>query len=276
LNTFTDYDFETPVSRLKRGTYTVTTGYQDIAAAIRRQIEQGQHRPGEPIPTEQALAERFGCARLTVRRALDMLKREGLLASRTSQGTYVPYPTVQLAVSRYRSVIDPHRHDAHLGPWEATVAAHGFTGDAQVYAVTFQPASGQVAQLLGIPVGADTVCRHRHMTIEGEVAQVQHAYMPGDIAEGTPFASEDNIVGGVYAAMTSAGIEVHFCREEIGARPARRDETIELDLPDGACVLDLWRVTYGAVRGPRRAVEATQTIATASRNRLVYDDLPLR
>lgn len=56
---------------------------------LRRIITSGSLRPGERLPTERELSGRFGVARNTVRRALDELSRDGLIARHIGRGTFV-------------------------------------------------------------------------------------------------------------------------------------------------------------------------------------------
>ncbi len=53
---------------------------QRIADAIRARVAAGSLRPGEPLPNESELVERFGASRPTVREALRILEAEGLVA----------------------------------------------------------------------------------------------------------------------------------------------------------------------------------------------------
>lgn len=50
-----------------------------IAASLRRQIIIGELRPGEPLPNEAALMERFGVSRPTLREAFRILESEGII-----------------------------------------------------------------------------------------------------------------------------------------------------------------------------------------------------
>lgn len=63
--------------------------YQQIAGALRREIIQGQLKPGERLPTVRQLTERWGCTPGTVQRALQELVRQGLVTTRPGQGTRV-------------------------------------------------------------------------------------------------------------------------------------------------------------------------------------------
>ena len=59
---------------------------------IREGIAAGRWRPGDRLPTERALAERFGLARNTLRRRLDDLAAEGVIERVVGSGTYVAEP----------------------------------------------------------------------------------------------------------------------------------------------------------------------------------------
>jgi DNA-binding GntR family transcriptional regulator len=64
--------------------------YRQIAAWLRTRIEAGEFRPGEdPLPSEKDLMQLFGVARDTVRRAVQLLRDEGLVVTVPQRGTYV-------------------------------------------------------------------------------------------------------------------------------------------------------------------------------------------
>lgn len=60
-----------------------------IADALAAQIAGEELRAGAKLPTQEALARRFGASRHAVRRAIDLLERRGLLGGRQGSGTYV-------------------------------------------------------------------------------------------------------------------------------------------------------------------------------------------
>ena len=64
--------------------------YRQIAAWLRARIEAGEFRPGEdPLPSEKDLVDLFGVARDTARRAVQVLRDEGLVETIPQRGTYV-------------------------------------------------------------------------------------------------------------------------------------------------------------------------------------------
>jgi GntR family transcriptional regulator len=62
---------------------------RQIAAKIRAQIESGELAPGDRLPSIMALAAEYHVATGTVQKALRILKREGLIESEPSYGTFV-------------------------------------------------------------------------------------------------------------------------------------------------------------------------------------------
>mgnify|MGYP001561617232 FL=1 len=55
------------------------TGYKELAALIRRQIRDGDLRPGQRLPSEVALRQTYDLSRWTVRQAMASLRADGLV-----------------------------------------------------------------------------------------------------------------------------------------------------------------------------------------------------
>jgi len=63
--------------------------YQRVRSVLLDRLDSGQYAPGDRLPSEGVLADDLGVHRLTVRRALDELSREGRLRARQGAGTFV-------------------------------------------------------------------------------------------------------------------------------------------------------------------------------------------
>ena len=63
--------------------------YRRIAQELRQQIQSGHPGPGEQLPTELELGERYEASRNTVRDAIKWLSVNGLVETRAGQGTFV-------------------------------------------------------------------------------------------------------------------------------------------------------------------------------------------
>ena len=72
--------------------------------AILREHAQNVCRPGQAIPSERELTQRFGVARMTVRHAIDSLVEDGVLERVIGVGTFVARPKMEtLTFTRPRS-----------------------------------------------------------------------------------------------------------------------------------------------------------------------------
>jgi GntR family transcriptional regulator len=63
--------------------------YQHVAALIQKQIESGEYVPGERVPSIESLARNFDVAIVTVRQALALLEKGGLIERQQGRGTFV-------------------------------------------------------------------------------------------------------------------------------------------------------------------------------------------
>ncbi|MGH7057644.1 MAG: histidine utilization repressor [Acetobacteraceae bacterium] len=72
--------------------------HRRIRADIEAGILSGEWPPGHRIPFEHELMAEYGCARMTVHKALYSLAEAGLIERRRRAGSFVRRPTLQLAV----------------------------------------------------------------------------------------------------------------------------------------------------------------------------------
>jgi GntR family transcriptional regulator len=77
--------------------------YHQIYLTLKNDIDRGKYRSDRPFPNEIVLAKRFGVSRVTLRRTLEMLQREGLIVRRPGVGTFPAPPDPRV---KFRSSID--------------------------------------------------------------------------------------------------------------------------------------------------------------------------
>ncbi len=63
--------------------------YLQVASTLRRRIEEGRWLAGQKISTLEELESEFQVARVTVRHAIDLLQKEGLVQRQQGKGTFV-------------------------------------------------------------------------------------------------------------------------------------------------------------------------------------------
>src|SRR5262245_66681252 len=73
--------------------------WRTIADTLSAEISTGKWKPGDRLPGEYALADRFDVNRHTLRQAVSYLENEGLLRAEQGRGIFVPDPPIHYAVT---------------------------------------------------------------------------------------------------------------------------------------------------------------------------------
>jgi DNA-binding GntR family transcriptional regulator len=68
---------------------SATPVYVQVAGILRARIEAGQLLPDRPVPSETQLQQEFGVARGTARKAIALLRDQGLVVTVKGRGSYV-------------------------------------------------------------------------------------------------------------------------------------------------------------------------------------------
>jgi GntR family transcriptional regulator len=68
---------------------SATPVYVQVADILRYRIEAGQLLPDRPVPSETQLQQEFGVARGTARKAIALLRDQGLVVTVKGRGSYV-------------------------------------------------------------------------------------------------------------------------------------------------------------------------------------------
>ncbi len=77
-----------------------TPVWKAIADALRSDLAEGRYSPGDKLPTEAALADRFGVNRHTVRHGISALVDEGLVRTRRGAGAFVAATPTDYPIGR--------------------------------------------------------------------------------------------------------------------------------------------------------------------------------
>jgi GntR family transcriptional regulator len=75
--------------------------YRQVYDYVVKQLTEGAWKPGEALPSEQALAAKLRVSQGTVRKALDALAQEALLDRQQGKGTFVSLHTQEKALFRF-------------------------------------------------------------------------------------------------------------------------------------------------------------------------------
>ncbi|MEA4888063.1 MAG: GntR family transcriptional regulator [Clostridiaceae bacterium] len=126
--------------------------YQVIKDSLSDKINSRQLLPGQQLPTEFELARQFGVSRITSKRALEELEKEGYIRRKRGQGSFVSAQSAKTSsgpINKIISLILPHFHAEswamayikgamdYLNPRGFFLSIHG-TGDVNERAILYQ------------------------------------------------------------------------------------------------------------------------------------------
>lgn len=194
--------------------------YAEIAEELRARVRSVPS--GSVLPSEKDLSAEFGVSRVTVRRALDLVREEGLIAARQGFGWFVATEPVR-------------QHLGVLGTIEAQLANSGKRNERRVVEFGFIAPPARVGALLS----SDSVLRVRRLNLaDGEPFAVVTVWCPADLGAGL---SLDDVAGRSFHELlpvTFAGAS-----QTIGADGAGAADAELLQVPLGAPVLKCLRIT---------------------------------
>lgn len=221
--------------------------FERIANDLRDLIRVGDLAPGEPIPSENSLANQYGTTRPTVRKGIALLKAEGLIV--TSQGARAivrPRPRVQMLSTgaNFRE-----RRQSGKSNFNAEVMAQGSRPEQRILDVSVEPASSEVAERLGVAVGAEVIVRRRLFLVDEEPMQMCDGYYPSELFAGTAVQVPRRIRGGVSGLVEDPDGPVGQCItqfvEDLDVRMPTPDEVRDLNIPPGV-IARVWRTAHVA------------------------------
>jgi GntR family transcriptional regulator len=244
--------------------------YQDILDELQAAIVDGRLKAGARLPSENELAERFGTSRPTVRRAIALLKAQGLVDTEQGRGVFVrskPHVRLLLSGENFRR----HRR-AGVSGFNAQAGEQGQVAEQRLVEVGWVSASDDVAARLDVDPESRVVVRRRLFLVNDAPVALCDSYYPSSVADGTALAVAERIPGGTYGLIEdeSGPIARRLERsiDDLECRMPSRDEADALDLAPGVPVVRVLRTVYDSSGG---AVEVQETVAAADKHQFRYE-----
>ncbi|MFJ3880315.1 GntR family transcriptional regulator [Streptomyces sp. NPDC090077] len=233
--------------------------YLQIAEDIVQQVRAGVLKPGDQVPSEAEMVERYGVSGGTVRKAMLEIRASGLVDTRHGKGSYVKDrpPVRHRSSDRFRRSLRQGGKAAYLAESEQS----GATARVSVVYVGPVEAPEEIARRLGVDVGTQVLARRRLYFRNGTPVETATSYLPWDVVRDIPeLFAENPGGGGIYARLEEHGHTFAEFVETLQARPAAKAEASELALSPGATVVHLLR---NAVTDMGRVIEVCDTLMAA-------------
>ncbi|MCS4275468.1 DNA-binding GntR family transcriptional regulator [Mycetocola sp. BIGb0189] len=207
--------------------------YRQLADQLRDAITDGTLPPGSRLDNEIVLAHRLGISRPTVRRAIQEVVAEGLLARRRGVGTRVAH-------RRIRTAIEP------LGIVES-LERDGHRPDSEVLEQRTIPASALIATLLERADGTPVHHFRRLLSSNQAPFAVLTNHVPADLNVPGFHRLKDT---GSYSLLRAAGILIHSVDERLISRQPTSAETGLLSLGTDGVILERTRISRDSAGRP--------------------------
>ena len=199
-----------------------TIRYRAIADELRRRVEAGEFGAGRLLPSEAELSGAYRASRITVRKALELLRDEGLVDARQGFGWFVATDPLRQSLGR-------------LGTVEAQLEASGIESERRVLDFAVVDAPPRVRQVLG----AQAVLEVRRLNLaDGEPFARVTVWCPSRSARGL---TRDAVAQASFYELLD--VQLGGAVQTIGAAAAGPDDAELLQIPVGSPVLVCERTT---------------------------------
>lgn len=219
--------------------------YEQVADVLRQRIEDGTYPPGSPLPSEPKLSAELGLSRVTINRAVGILRSEGYVKVRRGSGAFVrSLPKITRDAKRRYAA-----RSLGTGAGQVEVSDLGLASRTDYHEITKVAAPPVVARALQIEEGAPVLVRRRVLYANDEPTQMADSYYPWEIAQGSALESADTGKGGSYARLAEMGFPVARFTEDVDVRMPNELERKTLQL-DGTPVFEVTHIVWTAQDRP--------------------------
>lgn len=210
--------------------------YTLIGNTLRDRILTGHYQPETQLPSESALQGEFGVSRVTVRLALDVLRRAGLVESRQGKG-YLVQPMRAL-------------HDlGRLQGFGEMMAAAGVEAHSIVVDIAEGPPSTEVQRALRLDRSEEVVTISRVRVAGAVPLSYDVSHFPVDI--GRRLVELDLARSDIFVLIESVlGIDLGFADLMLDIGVADDDAAAHIGVPKGEPLIRIKRLTYDIKRRP--------------------------
>lgn len=202
--------------------------YLEIAEQLRSRIATGRLGPGGAIESEAELGRAFGVSRVTVRRALELLRDEGIVTSRKGSGWFAAVDPVRQALGRFSTV-------------EAALEAAGRPARREVLEFGFVAADADVAAALALSPGGEVLRVRRLNRAGADPFAVVTVWMRADL--GAHLSRSDVEAATFYDLLPTRGVELGGATQSITAALATDADAALLGVRPGSPLLVCRRTT---------------------------------
>ncbi|MCZ1012101.1 GntR family transcriptional regulator [Streptomyces lydicus] len=228
--------------------------YQRVLEKLRKAIREGEYDADVRLPAEPELAEQYGVSLMTLRKALDLLKVEGVIEGRQGAGNY----------ARDRELLQ-YGGDVGSIPW-VTRVSEALDVDEVAVSRKMQPPV-HVARALGLGPDGKTLRHTCRLLQNGRPVRSVHTYLPYDLVAADALAGGEINLERLHRTLARLGRAPVSADESVRCRLPTSEEAIQLAIPPARFVIHAYRTVYD---GDDLPVEVQETIMDSASYVLSY------
>lgn len=223
--------------------------YRGIASQLKKDIDSGTWNPGDQIPPEPELADRFQASQGTIRLAVLELVKAGILYRRQGKGTFIAALQLNNSLERFFR-------------YERRSAGKTITPETQVLGIGMVAADEEISKAFQIESGCNVGWLRRMRRYDGEPFLLHDSYFPLDlwdiIQTNCDFAQAN-----LYSQLQGVcRMPIVRADEHLSARIASEQEAELLKIPSASAVVHLERHAYSFLE---RKVEFRRSVGRGDR-----------
>ncbi|WP_424806278.1 GntR family transcriptional regulator [Rhodococcus sp. 27YEA15] len=217
--------------------------YHQLKEILTADITRRNLSPGDRLPGDHELCERYDVSRTVVRQALSDLEAAGVIDRVKGRGTFVARPKTREGLAQ-----------SLTGLYE-DVATRGSHLRSDVRRLEKIEADDAIAESLQVPVGTAVIALERLRFVDDEPWVLTVTHVPFGLAPG--LLDEDLSDKSLYAVLENTyGVRLSHGRRSIDAEIATSTMAHDLGVKAGAALLVLRSVSYGDDNTPVEAFVA--------------------
>jgi GntR family transcriptional regulator len=217
--------------------------YYQLYEILHEKILLKAWKPGDRLPTEVELVDLYGVSRITVRKVLDMLVKEGLIYRQAGRGTFVAHATLEQGLS-------------HIISFTEDMQRRGFTVSTKVLFSGLVPATEAIAERLNIAPGDELARLERLRLADGEPMCIENSHLVHKYCRG--ILDHDYSVHSLrQVKIEKFGIRWIRARQTIRAIGAAPETAKLLGIKKNSPLLRFERVTFGQENIPVEFLQAS-------------------
>jgi GntR family transcriptional regulator len=203
--------------------------YKQLKAALLDYIDENL-KEGDALPIESEIEKIFGVSRITVRKTIEELVKEGVVTKTQGRGTFVQSKKI---VQKAGSITS----------WTEEMNAKGKQTESKNLIMNEIEPSRKIIEELKLSKGEKVICLKRLRCADGEPISIIINYFRSKFVPG--FSEKGLSKESLYEVLEEDyGIQLERAHERIKARIANDLEALELGVSPDSAILHITRVSY--------------------------------